>query len=279
MNKKDLIHLLLLLLLAAFLSSGCAHKPAASSGPVSPNSRLHQDRQVTTAKAKQAPTDSDMESAADSDFFDDEFEKDKVTIADPLYHWNLAMFHLNDKLYFCVLKPLAVLYKELTPDIFRTGVKNFFRNITAPIRLVNCVLQGKREAFAVELTRFVLNTTVGVLGLGSPADDHPKLGPPDEEDLGQTLAKYGLGNGLYIIWPVLGPSTLRDSIGMTGDFFLNPVSHVDPWEDELALKGFEKVNKTSFQIGTYEALKKAAIDPYTALRDVYLQFRKNKVQQ
>ena len=220
-----------------------------------------------------------MADNSDDNFFDEEFEEDKVQVADPLSLWNKAMFHFNDKLYFWALKPLARGYKAVAPDFFRAGVKNFFRNITTPIRLVNCILQGKGNAAAVEFSRFFVNTTAGVLGFGSPADKYPELIPRDEEDLGQTLAKYGLGNGIYLVWPVLGPSTLRDSIGLAGDWFLNPINYVEPTEASLAIWSFDKVNQTSFRIGDYESLKEAAIDPYTAIRNVYLQLRKKKIKE
>ena len=270
MRKKGL-NLLLLLWSLALLLSGCAHKPAPA------DSRLYQSRPIIIASSDQIVSDAGVESDFDEDFFEDEFEEDKVQIADPLAPLNKVMFHFNDKLYFWLLKPLARAYKAVTPEMLRIGVKNFFRNLETPIRLANCILQGKGEAAGREFARFVMNTTLGVFGLGSPADDQPGLQPPDEEDLGQTFAVYGAGNGFYIVWPVIGPSTLRDSIGMVGDHFLHPVSYVEPEEAELGLKGFDKVNQTSFRIGDYEALKKAAIDPYVALRNVYLQFRAKKV--
>ncbi len=276
MREKRLNGLLLLLLIAAFLSAGCAYKSAAAPQAAPPNQQLSQEREVHAADSEPAATDSGMEDL-DDDFFEDEFEEEQAQIADPLSMWNRAMFHFNDKLYFWVLKPLARGYKAVTPDFFRTGVKNFFRNLTTPIRLVNCALQGKGEAFGIEFARFVMNTTVGVLGLGNPADNYPRLIRPDEEDLGQTLGKYGLGNGFYIVWPVIGPSTLRDTVGRAGDWFLNPVSYIDPQEASLGVWSFDQVNQTSFRIGDYEALKKAAIDPYIALRDVYIQFRTRKV--
>ncbi|MBW2597833.1 MAG: VacJ family lipoprotein [Deltaproteobacteria bacterium] len=220
-----------------------------------------------------------MEDKSDEDFFEDEFEEDKVQVADPLSPWNRAMFHFNDKLYFWAVKPLARGYKAIAPDFIRTGVKNFFRNITTPIRLVNCMLQAKGKAAAIEFSRFFVNTTIGVLGFGSPADKYPKLAPPDSEDLGQTLGNYGLGNGFYLVWPILGPSTLRDSIGRAGDFFLDPVSYVEPTEASVGIRAFDTVNNTSFHIGDYEALKKSAIDPYTALRNIYLQVRENKIKK
>ncbi|MEE8431211.1 MAG: VacJ family lipoprotein [Candidatus Desulfatibia sp.] len=276
MRKKHLNGLLLLLLITAFLSAGCAYKSAAALQAAPPNQQLSQEREVHAANSEPASADSGMEDL-DDDFFEDEFEEEQAQIADPLSMWNRAMFHFNDKLYFWVLKPLARGYKAVTPDFFRTGVKNFFRNLTTPIRLVNCALQGKGEAFGIEFARFVMNTTVGVLGLGNPADNYPRLIRPDEEDLGQTLGKYGIGNGFYIVWPVIGPSTLRDTVGRVGDWFLNPVSYIDPQEASWGVWSFDQVNQTSFRIGDYEALKKAAIDPYIALRDVYIQFRTKKV--
>jgi phospholipid-binding lipoprotein MlaA len=276
MSKKHLNGLLLLLSITAFLSAGCAHKPAASPQAASQNLQLSQKGEVHTANPEPASTDSGMQDL-DDDFFGDEFEEEQAQIADPFSMWNRAMFHFNDKLYFWVLKPLAKGYKAVTPDFFRTGVKNFFRNLTTPVRLVNCALQGKGQAAGIEFTRFVMNTTVGVLGLMSPADNDPRLIRPDEEDLGQTLGKYGIGNGFYIVWPVLGPSTIRDTFGRVGDWFLNPVNYIDPKEASWAVWSFDKVNQTSYRIGDYEALKKAAIDPYVALRDVYIQFRIKKV--
>lgn len=276
MRKKHLNGLLLLLLITAFLSAGCAYKSAAALQTAPPNQQLSQEREVHAANPEPASADSGMEDL-DDDFFEDEFEEEQAQIADPISMWNRAMFHFNDKLYFWVLKPLARGYKAVTPDFFRTGVKNFFRNLTTPIRLVNCALQGKGEAFGIEFARFVMNTTVGVLGLGNPADNYPRLIRPDEEDLGQTLGKYGIGNGFYIVWPVIGPSTLRDTVGLAGDWFLNPVSYIDPQEASWGVWSFDQVNQTSFRIGDYEALKKAAIDPYIALRDIYIQFRTKKV--
>lgn len=279
MSKRQLNHLFMFFLFFVFLYTGCAHRPVTPSLAVSEDIQLDQNRQITSDGTEQIPQDPDMSDISDDNFFDEEFEEDKVQVADPLSLWNKAMFHFNDKLYFWAIKPLAKGYKAVAPDFFRTGVKNFFRNLATPIRLVNCILQGKGNAAAVEFSRFFINTTVGVLGFGSPADKYPELIPRDEEDLGQTLAKYGLGNGIYLVWPVLGPSTLRDSIGRAGDWLLNPINYVEPTEASLAIWSFDKVNQTSFRIGDYESLKEAAIDPYTALRDVYLQLRKKKIEE
>jgi phospholipid-binding lipoprotein MlaA len=283
MKKKQLNHLLLLLLLSVFVSAGCAHKPATPEHAASTDSPLHQNR-PTTAKPEQIPSAPGIEDDSDDDLsddeldlFDDEFEEDKVRVADPLAFWNRPMFHFNDKFYFWVLKPVARGYRALVPSTVRLGVKNFFTNLTTPIRLVNCILQWKWQAANAEFARFMLNSTVGVLGFGNPAKKYPKLSP-SEEDLGQTLGVYGIGNGFYVVLPFLGPSTLRDSVGLVGDLFLNPASYVEPTEAAVGIYAYRIVNDTSFKIGDYESLKKAAINPYEALRDAYIQHRESKVK-
>lgn len=215
----------------------------------------------------------------DLDFLEEEEEEEEVIeIADPLFYWNTAMYHFNDKFYFWLLKPLAKGYKRVIPEIVRTGVKNFFHNLRVPIRFVSCVLQGKGDAAGTEFARFLINTTIGVLGFGDPAQKYHKL-DPREEDLGQTFGQWGFGNGFYIVWPFIGPSTLRDSVGLVGDYFLDPVSYVDPQLAAWGIRSYDVVNKTSFRIGDYESLKEGAIDPYLSIRDAYIQNRKKKVDE
>ncbi len=279
MNKKQVTHLLLILLFSAFLSTGCAHKPLKSLPEPSDDAPLTQARETIPDKAEQTPSSPNVEASIEDDFFEKEFEAKQVQVADPLSSWNKGMFHFNDKLYFWVLKPLARGYMAITPDYFRRGVKNFFYNLTMPIRLVNCLFQGKGNEAASEFSRFVVNTTAGCLGFGNPADQNPDLVVSTGEDLGQTFGKYGIGNGFYIVWPMLGPSTLRDSVGLVGDFFLNPLSYVEHSETLVAVKSFDLVNQTSFHIGEYETLKNSALDPYVALRNSYLQYREKKIKE
>jgi len=284
-SKIIISHLLLLLFISVFLWTGCAHKPVTPSHVEPSDSPLHENSQIESANAEQIPSDPDTGYDSDDDFFDDEldqfeeeFEEKRVKIADPLAGWNRIMFHFNDKFYFWVLRPVSKGYRAVVPSLVRVGVKNFFTNITAPIRIVNSILQGKWKAADAEFARFLLNSTVGVLGFGNPAKKYPEL-DSNEEDFGQTLGAYGIGNGFYIVWPILGPSTLRDSVGLVGDFFLNPVSCVEPIEAYVGIRTYEEVNETSFIIGDYEAIKKAAIDPYEAFRDAYIQYRNSKVKK
>jgi phospholipid-binding lipoprotein MlaA len=100
-----------------------------------------------------------------------------------------------------------------------------------------------------------------------------------QEDLGQTLGAWGLGPGFYITLPVLGPSSLRDSVGLVGDYFADPVNYINPYLfDRVSIKAGDRVNRTSLRIGDYEEIKKDAIDPYIAIRDIYHQYRKKKVE-
>jgi phospholipid-binding lipoprotein MlaA len=200
--------------------------------------------------------------------------------------FNRAMFVFNDKLYFWVLKPVASGYRVVVPTPVRTSIENFFHNLLTPVRLVNCLLQGKGQAAEGELGRFVLNTTMGVLGLFDPAKNYPEYNPP-EEDLGQTLGYYSVGNGFYLVWPMFGPSTLRDTVGSIGDWALNPFTFMQLvnadagalTSDTTNVIAFSvrTVNRLSFRIGDYEALKQAALDPYEAFRNAYIQNRNSKI--
>jgi phospholipid-binding lipoprotein MlaA len=280
MSKKHLIHLLSLLLLSVFAWTGCAHKPATTSNAVSTGSPNQQNPKMKTAQTDQAPKETEMEDEFGNDF-DEEFEEGVITIADPLRPWNWLMFNFNDKMYFWFLKPLAQGYRFLVPELARIGVKNFFHNIATPVRFTNSILQGKGRSAGVELGSFMINSTWGVLGLANLTQKHPELKPSDE-DLGQTLGYWGLGNGFYVVWPFLGPSTFRDTVGIAGDSFLNPLFFIDEYWLKfwlsLGMNSTRVLNETSFRIGDYEAFKKSAIEPYEALKDAYIQNRKKKVE-
>ncbi len=224
-----------------------------------------------------SPSDPNSASAAALDELEEELAQKQETIPDPLEPVNRFMFGVNDVLYFWVVKPVAQAYAGVVPKPVRAGIGNFFHNVGTPARLVNCLLQGKGSAAGTEVQRFALNTTAGVLGFGDPAQDQWGLRPA-EEDLGQTLAVYGLPNGFYFVWPFLGPSTARDSLGMLGDQFLNPVRYIDPQEVSIGISAVSATNAGSLHLGEYEALQAAAVDPYVALREAYVQYRKKQVQ-
>ena len=199
------------------------------------------------------------------------------TVPDPLEPVNRVFFEFNDKLYFWVLKPVATGYKTVVPEEARVCVRNFFRNLAFPVRFVNNVLQGKFFGAFEETCVFLVNSTVGLGGLAdiATAIDLKR----HEEDLGQTLAVYGSGPAFYINWPFFGPSTLRDTIGTAGDIFLDPLTYLGDYWYAPGARGLNVVNETSLKIGDYESLKKAALDPYVALRDAYYQNRLSKIKE
>ena len=205
--------------------------------------------------------------------------QDMDLIADPLEPLNRVFYHFNDKLYFWFLKPISTGYGKVVPEVLRVSIRNFFENLSMPIRAVNCILQGNIKGFGTELSRFVVNSTLGVAGFGDPAKQLFGIDMQDE-DLGQTFGLYGLGPAFYINWPVLGPSSVRDTIGLVGDSFLSPMYYaVDATKYKIAIKGYDMVNRTSLKIGDYESLKKAALDPYISLRDAYHQHRQHKIKE
>lgn len=261
-----------ILLLPIFLLAGSLILGLPAAG-------LSQEKGAGNVAESEEGGDEGFEDFLEDDFGGEASAGERVDVSDPLYYWNYAMYQVNDKLYFWALKPVAKGYKKVVPDIVRTGFKNFFHNLTTPVRAANCLLQGKGERLGNEVARFMYNTTVGVLGFGNPAQNDPRLQIEDDEDFGQTLAVYGIGDGVYIVWPLFGPSTLRDSVGMLGDRSLNPLSYVDPGELSAGISAFRQINGTSFRIGDYEALKDAAIVPYEAIRDAYLQNRKKRIAE
>jgi phospholipid-binding lipoprotein MlaA len=208
-----------------------------------------------------------------------EVEGRAQTIADPLEPVNRAFFIFNDKFYFWVLKPVASGYKAVIPQGVRVSIRNFFSNVSTPIRLVNCLLQAKFECVGTEAARFVLNTTIGIAGFLDPAKTEFQI-EKREKDFGTTLGFWGIGPAFYINWPVLGPSSLRDTVGYVGDLFLDPENYlITSLPINLAVKSYNQVNETSLTIGEYEDLRKAALDPYIALKDAYHQYRQNKIKE
>lgn len=222
------------------------------------------------------------ETGADADFdlFGDEYSDGQsvaqAPIYDPLIGLNRAIFKLNDFLYLRLMEPVARGYARVTPEGARIGVKRFFKNLGWPGRVVNNCLQGKLRDAGTETKRFVINTTVGVLGFRDPALSRYDL-QPVSEDFGQTLAVYGVGDGPPVTLPFFGPSNLRDALGMIPDHFLNPVSYLDPWELSAGVRVVEVENSTSLRIGEYGDLKKEALDPYTFFRDAYKQNRDQRI--
>lgn len=261
---------------------GCASQNAKQGRPLTPSSPS-----ASTAEAEAETDAGDTLTAEEEALFNDEEDEwddeddiqDLGQIADPIEDFNRGMFFFNDKLYTWVLRPVTLGYRKVTPEKARIGVRNFFYNLTTPVRFVNCLLQGKGERASTEIARLMVNSTIGLFGFLDMVKDHPELQRPDPEDLGQTFGAWGVGDGFYIVWPILGSSTLRDTVGLAGDSFLNPISYMESTEAALAVRTFGRINTLSFRIEDIDAAKKAAFDPYAATRDFYIQLRQSKIKK
>jgi len=196
---------------------------------------------------------------------------------DPLEPVNRAVFWLNDKGYFYLLKPTARVFR-IVPVPLRSGVSRMFDNLASPLRAVSSLLQLKFAQAGVELSRLLINTTVGVGGFYDPAQNWWDL-RKQEEDLGQVLGHYGVGEGFYLVLPLLGPSTLRDGVALVPQFYTDPLYWALHRDGYLVSKGVDAVNAVSLDKDTYESIVIEQLDPYLFVRDAYLQRRAGLVKQ
>jgi len=232
-----------------------------------------------------------VESQESSDLDDDmldEFE-DETEIQeryDPFNGYNRVMTDFNDNLYVHILTPTADGYKYLVNQGVRESVDNFFNNLYFPVRFVNNVLQGKLSNATEETGRFIVNTTIGILGLFDVAKSEFGL-EAHKEDFGQTLGFYGVGSGPHIVLPFFGPSNLRDTISMVPDSYLSPIDYTDrswitltdTWPEYLATRSYDEINTFSLNSDQYEKLKEDAVDLYPYLRDIYEQYRDKQIEE
>jgi len=213
----------------------------------------------------------------DDDFFVfDEEETQAPSIADPLEGFNRAMFGVNDVLYRGILKPVARGLRIL-PVPVRNGGRNFFNNLGAPVSAGSALLQGDLHNTLTEAGRFVINSTAGILGLFDPATG---MGiARDEEDLGQTMARWGVGHGFYLVLPFLGASSLRDTIGNIATNRLNPVYEELDSDEIVAINIISGEISLSLDQDTYEGLYENALDPYIFFRSAWVQNRAGRVAE
>ncbi len=206
-----------------------------------------------------------------------DYDEPGIQISDPLESLNRIFFQFNDKFYFLLLKPVSRTWSFIVPQELRASIWSAFRNVLMPVRVVNDLLQGRFRDSGVEISRFLINSTVGVVGLGDPAKYVFKL-ESSEEDLGQTLGYYGIGEGIYICWPFLGPSNMRDTVGLVGDAYFDPFRYmISDGEAVVAIHAARWMNYTSLNIGDYEQFKDASFDPYVAMREYYTKNRRKKI--
>lgn len=190
---------------------------------------------------------------------------------DPWEGLNRGVYKFNDTLDRAALKPVAKGYKKITPRWFRAGVGNFFTNLSYPATILNQFLQGKPKLGFQDTGRFIVNSTVGIAGL---LDVATPLGlPGNDEDFGQTLAKWGVGSGPFVNLPLFGPSSLRDAPSRIFDYFLGPLVYADvPWETTTGLRAIYIVHSRSELLSLDPTLQRT-FDPYAFIRDAWVQQR------
>ena len=207
------------------------------------------------------------------------------SINDPLESLNRYTFEFNDFVYLNLVQPLADGYQAITPDPVEKGASNFFRNLGYPVRLVGNLLQGRMKGAWVETGRFAINTTVGIAGILTPADGMKGFERIPTEDIGQALGSWGIGEGPYLVLPLLGPSNLRDLGGFVGDRAANPLQEPFSliydwnWEWRFALGATEFTVESPSLMDRYFKMKGSAIDPYSSLKNGYTQFRRAAIEE
>ena len=196
-----------------------------------------------------------------------------------------AIFKFNMKLDGAIIGPIAKGYNKL-PEPIRNGTSNFTSNVATLLSIPNHVLQGNLKDAGHATASFLINTTIGIVGLANPAE---KIGlKPQKEDVGQTLGTYGIGPGCYFVLPILGPTTARDSFGMLADSFVDPFAHITWREKELigisgsrfdylGTKGATAIDFRADNDSNFESLEENSIDLYASFKSLYLQNRENKI--
>jgi phospholipid-binding lipoprotein MlaA len=194
---------------------------------------------------------------------------------DPIEGVNRAVFEFNDQADELVFRPAARLYRSVTPQGLRDAVRNFFNNIDDLFIGANNLLQGKAETAVNDWLRFAFNSTLGFLGVIDWASD---MGlEKHNEDFGQTLGHWGVGNGMYLVLPLLGPSTLRDTAALPVDWAGDPVYEHTPAGERNGLTVARTVGRRADLLGASRTLEEAALDRYVFLREAYLQQRRSQI--
>jgi len=197
-------------------------------------------------------------------------------VADPIEPVNRAVFSFNNVLDRFLIEPLAKGYRAVVPKVVRSGVQNFMRNLRTPVTVANDLLQGRIGDAGTATARFIINTTVGVGGLVDVASAKEGL-PYHSSDFGQTLATWGAGDGFYLVLPILGPSTLRDTAGLVVDNYADPVRiyarNTDREWIYYARAGLEGLDTRARLIEPIADMRRNSLDYYTAAKSAYMQRR------
>ncbi len=194
---------------------------------------------------------------------------------DPWENWNRKVFAFNEGLDKNFLKPVATAYAKVVPQFVRRGVDNFFANAADGWSAINNALQGKGEPAFNDMVRFGTNSVFGIFGI---LDIASEFGLEHHyEDFGQTLGRWGFGAGAYLVWPLIGPSTVRDTIAMPLDRSASPALYVSDGRYQFGVVGLQIINTRAKLLGASEVIDDIALDKYTFIRDAYLQRRNSLV--
>ncbi|WJG09184.1 VacJ family lipoprotein [Aliiglaciecola sp. LCG003] len=195
---------------------------------------------------------------------------DPETFEDPLEFINRPIFAFNDVLYRYVMIPVSKGYTAVIPDPVQTGIGNFFSNIREPLNLINHALQGEGKKSGTNLSRFLINSTIGLLGLFDPAEAWFDI-EEDTATIGDTLESYQVGYGNYLVLPILGQSDFRNAFSTIGESILSPVRVISDAPQTAYLQGLDGFNEFAPSAPSYEELQAQSDDPYTFFRNLYLQ--------
>lgn len=230
---------------------------------------------ASTGATVQGKTPAPMASTPDPQAAPQAAPKPAPNPKDPFETFNRAMFGFNEGLDQVVIRPLAKGYDFIMPTVARTGVSNFFANVDDIWVSINNLLQGKPVEAASDLGRVLVNTTLGVGGLIDWASD---MGlEKHDEDFGQTLARWGVGDGAFVVLPVIGPRTVRDGVGWGVDSFVDPVYRIDNLPTRNGAAALRLVENRAQLLPLDKTLEAAALDKYSYVRDAYLQRRRNLI--
>lgn len=194
---------------------------------------------------------------------------------DPFERYNRAAFSFNEAIDRVILKPVSQAYRAVVPSFAQRGLTNFFGNLSDVPTAANDLLQGKLTMAATHLGRLAINTTFGLAGLMDVAT--PMGLERQREDFGQTLGRWGLASGPYLVLPILGPSSLRDAFALPADFVLDPVSHVSDKTWRYSLAATRVVQQRASFLEAEKTLRSIVFDPYLFTRDAYLARRNSLV--
>jgi len=205
-------------------------------------------------------------------------ENPSEVVPDPWEGFNSTVFDFNLSLDRNFIRPVAQGYHDIMPDVAEEALGDAFSNIRIVPRLTNNLLQGKVSEAGVVVSRFLINSTIGLAGFFDVAEAQFGLTAPAEEDAGQTLAKLGMESGPYLGLPFLPPTTVRNGVGTLADFALDPLNYVLPFVAQASKRASETVNTRSQNLDTFEGIEERTLDLYAAVRDAYWQTRAQAIQ-